>query len=131
MVFEKKISEHWNKAYNSYILELINTVHLMLKFNKIRIDAKKITIQPLSKDTGLTEKGRRKGKSKTTTNFGIGISLNLNLNLNLGLNLFNRSKPKDELTEFENIMRSLMLLLEYDKTYPEARKMLLEMRKGN
>jgi len=119
LFFERKIEENWNKAYNSYVLEVLQTTFLMLKFNKIKIFAKKIQIQPLPKDTDITNK-TKKGQ-KTRGNFKLNNLLNMNL--------FNR-RTITEPGEFEHIMRSLITLLEYDRTYPEAKRMLKELREG-
>lgn len=118
IVFDKKIEDYWIKIYNSYILEVLQTVHLMLKFKKIKIQTKTLEMDPLPK------------KSDNVLNkLNLGMNLNLNLNLNINLDLFKKDN-KLEVGEFGNIMKSLVCLLEYDKTYPEAKKMLIEHREG-
>lgn len=104
------------------MLEILQITQLMLKFEKIKIRAKRIAIQPYVKES----ESLGKSKGKNIMNMGI----NLNLNLNLNINLFNRMKDPIEVGEFENIMRLLILLFEYDKTYPESKKMLMGIRQG-
>jgi len=111
IVFEKKIYDYWGKIYNSYILEVLKTVHLMLNFRKIKINVKKIEMEPLPKKNEI-----------------LNISLNLNLGLK-DLNIF-KKEEKNKGGEFQAIMKSLITLLEYDKTYPEAKKILLDLRQG-
>lgn len=93
----------------------------MLKFKKIEIGAKKIKIEPLPKRDGLFANVPK-----------INLGINLKLNIGLGnLNIFKKAKEEAELSEFEKIIRALVLLLEYDKTYPEAKAKLLKLRAGN
>jgi len=114
----EKNPDNWKKAYNSYIYEMLQITHLMLKFDKIKIRARRITMQPLPKETSDSlKKNQTRSKKKKVTK-----------NVFTNLNIF-ASKKKDFIAgEFEEIMRSLVLLLEYDRTYPEAGKMLMEMR---
>ena len=115
IVFEKKMYDYWGKIYNSYVLEILKTVHLMLNFRKIKINVKKIEMEPLPKKSDLLNI--------------LKPSLNLNLSIGLkDLNIF-KKEEKSKTGEFESIMKSLITLLEYDKTYPEAKKLLLELRK--
>ena len=46
------------------------------------------------------------------------------------MNIFNSAKTIIQPREFEYIMRSLIMLVEYERTYPEAKKMLKEIRDG-
>lgn len=108
IVFDKKIQDYWHKTYNSYILEVLQTVHLMLKFKKIKIKTKPLDMDPLPK------------KSDNMLN---------KLNIMNHLDLFKKGNKIDA-GKFGNIMKSLICLLEYDKTYPEAKKMLIEQREG-
>jgi hypothetical protein len=115
------MEDNYDQIYNSYLLEILEIIHLMLKFKKIEIQAKKIKIEPLPKKDGLFA---------NVTKINLGINWKLNIGLN-PLNIFKKTKEETELSEFEKIIRALVLLLEYDKTYPEAKARLLKLRAGN
>mmetsp|Transcript_7634 Transcript_7634/g.6918 ORF Transcript_7634/g.6918 Transcript_7634/m.6918 type:complete len:82 (-) Transcript_7634:624-869(-) len=40
-----------------------------------------------------------------------------------------QKKEDNELQEFDRIMRSLVMLIEFDKTYPTSKKFLINLRK--
>ena len=118
LTFGKMIEDYWGRAYNSYVLQVVQTTHLMLKFNEIKIKAKKIVMQPLPEEENMLEKSKKRFKKALPFEFVSPFKL------------FQKTEDKANLTEFEHIIRSLTLLLEYDKNYPEAKMMLTEIRKG-
>jgi len=117
-VYDRQIRD-WNKIYNSYILEVLKMVHLMLNFKKIKIEVKRLEMEPLPKKSEMN--------ILNPLNLNLSINLNISKNLNLPFNIFKKKEDK-QASEFEDIMKALITLLEYDKTYPEAKKMLNDLR---
>ena len=135
--------DSWKKVYNVYTYELVQLIRLLLVFQDIK----------------MTAPGQRKAAAKSLFNWKLNLNLSKLNVFKLGTKgsptkkkKLNRQRinspitPKDarplleteqsqisqdrQELEFEGILKSLVSILEYDRTYPESRKQLIEIKKS-
>mmetsp|Transcript_3094 Transcript_3094/g.2669 ORF Transcript_3094/g.2669 Transcript_3094/m.2669 type:complete len:180 (-) Transcript_3094:757-1296(-) len=120
--------QNYNQIFNDYICEILETMGMLLKFKKIKINTKKLKVEPFPKENELMQGFKKKAKvCKFITSCCRKTGMN-KFSLKK-LNPFKSKKTDIELNEFEKVLRNLIRLVEYDSTYPEVQKALIEVRR--
>ena len=139
----------WKQVYNVYTYEIVQLVKQLLIFQDIKIktpglrkatasksffnmklkldlniNLDKINIFKMGKKGSLLKKKRARKPKRTAV-----IASPTEAKPLLDTDQSHISQERQEL-EFEGIFKSLVTILEYDRTYPESRKQLLENKKG-
>lgn len=137
----------WSKVYNVYTYELLLLVNMLLEFQSIRIIAQggyqrkstktgfglnllklgqKSDNNSSSKSKKKKEAEKKKKEAERKKKKKAEEVERSRSRLDSEISAISADKQQ---LEFSNVLKSLITMLEYDRTYPEARQQLLNIKK--
>lgn len=116
-IWEQQKSDYLNQIYNSYIYQILDNIHLMLKFKRVKIATKKIKMETYSR--------------KNEAFMGLKApKMPIRVNIGNITNMF-QSKVEENHGEFGIYMKSIINLFQYDRFYEECRDHLNKLKEKN